>query len=919
MAEKMERTPPAELPIVGREGELAAVRGVVSGSTPHRAIVIAGEPGIGKTTLWAGVLTAEQPARVLLARPSGAEARLAYSALIDLLDGVTTEELGALLSPQRRALEVALVRADPGDEPPDPSATSVGFLNALRVLASQRRLVVAIDDLQWLDQPSAEVLAFAARRLEDEAISFVLAKRPAKPTPLERALEGRGLEQLDVGALSLGATRRMLSARLGLTVPRHVLRRLHETTLGNPLFVLELGRSLVARGQLEPGEDIPVPESVEDLLGTHVSALSAPVRRLLLAVALSAELRPGQLDTIAHDAAVEEGVEAGVLIVDAGRLRASHPLLAAAASDQSSDDERRELHLVLAAVVSDRELRAHHLALAARQPEEALASIVAAAADAAATRGAVQDAATLSEHALRLTPRDAPERIDRLFVLATRLDLAGEPHRVTELLEPELPSLPPGPLLARAHALVSEGAPTIPETLEHLRYALEGSADEPALRALVLAKLAIITAATCVAQIAEAESWALEALDHASDAGPDVERLALSALGWARVLGGRPIDDLGERFHAVSSVPFHMADSLDRVIGARLAWRGEVTGAGTLLTRMIRIAEERDEPWSAAVLRMNLCDLAMRRGDFSTASRLLDDWVESTGGELLAGGAFYDRCRALLAVGLGDAEGAAASAARAIEAARGAGERWSELAARRALGVAALLAHDADGAAESLRAVWSHTRREGVEDPGAHPVAPDLVEALLQVGERDEAREVTEALRELAERQSHPWGLVTTRRCAALVRLAEPVHDEEAATHLAEVASGYAELGLRFDRARSLLALGRAQRRHRKWGAARAALEDAVAAFEELGSDGWAEAARSELGRVGARRPRPAGELTEAEQRVVDLAIEGLSNKEIAGALVVTVPTVESHLSRAYAKLGIRSRGQLAARLTARP
>ena len=137
--------------------------------------------------------------RVLLARPSGAEARLAYSALIDLLDGVTTEELGALLSPQRRALEVALVRADPGDEPPDPSATSVGFLNALRVLASQRRLVVAIDDLQWLDQPSAEVLAFAARRLEDEAISFVLAKRPAKPTPLERALEGRGLEQLDVG------------------------------------------------------------------------------------------------------------------------------------------------------------------------------------------------------------------------------------------------------------------------------------------------------------------------------------------------------------------------------------------------------------------------------------------------------------------------------------------------------------------------------------------------------------------------------------------------------------------------------------------------------------------------------------------------------------------------------------------------
>ncbi len=921
MAERMGRTSPAELPIVAREVELASVRRVVTGSSPHRAIVIGGEPGIGKTTLWeAGVLAAEQSgARILLARPSGAEAKLAYATLIDLLDGVATEELRALLPPQRRALEVALLRADPGEEPPDPAATAVGFLNALRALASESRLVVAVDDVQWLDQPSADVLTFAARRLEHEAISFVLAKRPAKPTPLERALERRGLEQLEVGALSLGATRLMLAVRLGLTVPRHVLRRVHESTLGNPLFVLELGRSLVARGQLELGEDIPVPETVEDLLGTNVSALSAPVRRLLLAVALSAELRPGQLAAVADEAAVSEGVDVGILIVDAGRLRASHPLLAAAASDQSSDDERRELHLALAAVVTDQELRAHHLALAARQPDDELAASVAAAAGAAAARGAVQDAARLSEHALRITPRDSPERTGRLFALASRLDLAGEPHRVAELLEPELPSLPPGPLLARAHALVSEGMETVPETLQHLRHALDGSEDEPALRALVLAKLSIITATTCVERIADAEAWALEALDNSSDSGADVERLALSALGWARVLRGRPIDDLGERFHAVSSVPFHIADSLDRVIGARLAWRGEVAEAEALLTRMIGVAEERDEPWSAGVLRMNLCDLAMRRGDFSTAARLLDAWAESTGGELLAGGAFYDRCRALLAAGLGDAEGAAGLAARSIEAARSDGERWSELAAQRALGVAALLVHDPQGATESLRAVWSHTRREGVEDPGAHPVAPDLVEALLQVGELDEARAVTAALREPAERQAHPWGLVTARRCAALVRLAEPRHDEEAAERLAEVASSYAELGLRFDRARSLLGLGRAQRRHRKWGAARASLEDAAAAFEELGSEGWAEATRSELGRVGARRPRPEGELTEAERRVVDLAVEGLSNKEIAAALVVTVPTVESHLSRAYAKLGIRSRAQLAARLAARP
>ena len=121
-------------------------------------------------------------------------------------------------------------------------------------------------------------------------------------------------------------------------------------------------------------------------------------------------------------------------------------------------------------------------------------------------------------------------------------------------------------------------------------------------------------------------------------------------------------------------------------------------------------------------------------------------------------------------------------------------------------------------------------------------------------------------------------------------------------------------LGLRFDHARTLLALGRALRRLRKWKAARESLEQAAAAFDHLNAPGWAESARSELARVGARRPRAAGELTEAERRVVELAIEGLSNKEIARALVVAVPTVETHLSHAYAKLGVRSRAQLRAR-----
>jgi DNA-binding CsgD family transcriptional regulator len=234
--------------------------------------------------------------------------------------------------------------------------------------------------------------------------------------------------------------------------------------------------------------------------------------------------------------------------------------------------------------------------------------------------------------------------------------------------------------------------------------------------------------------------------------------------------------------------------------------------------------------------------------------------------------------------------------------------------AARARGAAALLANEPARAAESLRAVWEHTRREGVDDPGVFPVAPELVEALVEVRELDEAKAVTARLRELAEAQDHPWGLATAKRCDAVLQLASG-YDEAAAAALEQAAAEYGLLGLRFDRARTVLTLGRGQRRAKKWGAARASLEQAVAELDELGSPGWTEQARSELARVGARRPQQTGELTPAERRVVELAADGLANKEIAQTLFVSVRTVEVHLKHAYAKLGIRSRTQLARRL----
>ena len=313
-------------------------------------------------------------------------------------------------------------------------------------------------------------------------------------------------------------------------------------------------------------------------------------------------------------------------------------------------------------------------------------------------------------------------------------------------------------------------------------------------------------------------------------------------------------------------------------------------------------------------MRLNLCELGLRAADWETVSRLLDEWAESADEELLIAPT-YQRCRALVAAGRGLAGEARRWAEPALEASEPLGFRWQVLESRRALGVAALLAHEPKTAAEHLRAVWEHTRREGIDEPGAFPVAPDLVTALVELGELDEAQAVTDRLRDLAEEQEHPWGLAGARRCAAVVRLASGP-DEAAAGALAQAAAAYEELGLRGDAAHSLLALGRAQRRLKKWGAAREALERAAAAFEALGSPGWAEEAGSDLARVGARRPTPSGELTPAERRVVELAAGGSSNKEIALALFITVRTVEAHLTHAYAKLGVRSRSQLAGRLS---
>ena len=272
------------------------------------------------------------------------------------------------------------------------------------------------------------------------------------------------------------------------------------------------------------------------------------------------------------------------------------------------------------------------------------------------------------------------------------------------------------------------------------------------------------------------------------------------------------------------------------------------------------------------------------------------------------------RVRAALAAVRGDPGSAAALAAEAAASSEANGLKWERLGALRVAGVAALLAGDPQQAVTSLGAVWEHTQREGVDDPGAFSVAGDLAEALAETGQFEAAAEVIARLAGLAAAQQHPWGLATADRAAAVAALAGG-YDETAAAQLAGAAAAYRALGLGWDAARALLILGRAQRRAKKRAAARQCLEQARAGFEALGCPGWAQAAAAEADRVSGRRAAPGGGLTPGEQRVAELVAGGLSNKEVAARLYLSVATVDTHLRGVYAKLGVRSRAQLAGRL----
>ena len=334
--------------IVGREGELARVRSFVgSVSEGPSALLLEGAAGIGKTTLWhAGVSVARARGhRVLSSRAAESEARLSYAALGDLFDF----ELPDLPAPQRRALDAALLRAEVEGAPPDQRAVSVASLGVLRALAASGPVIVAVDDVQWLDAPSARVLAFVARRLEEAPIRILAALRVGSGgDPLGLGQTGPlPLQRVPIGPLGEEPMTRLLRDRTEGALPRPLLLRLHRISDGNPFFALEIARALTGRDvRPAPGEPLPVPEDLQELLGARLAALPPGAADGLLVVAATA--RPTEELVVAAAqrrdwaaAGMRRAEEAGVLQRADGRLAFTHPLLGSTVYAGATPQARR--------------------------------------------------------------------------------------------------------------------------------------------------------------------------------------------------------------------------------------------------------------------------------------------------------------------------------------------------------------------------------------------------------------------------------------------------------------------------------------------------------------------------------------------------------------------------------------------------
>jgi DNA-binding CsgD family transcriptional regulator len=890
---------------------------LTSASAEPAALLIEGEPGIGKTTLWlaVGEQARDRGFRVLSARAAAAESVLAYTALADLFDSVEVSAWPDLPAPQRLAVDQVLLRADHGAAT-DQRAVAAAFLSVIDHLSADGKVLLAIDDLQWLDASSMHVIAFAARRLTGPVgVLCTVRTNGGGPTWLQMPRPD-AVSRIRLSPLGIHDLHAAVSSRLRKSFSRPTIGRIHEVSGGNPFYAIELARAIDER---VPGIDTSLPRTLADVVRARIGNLDPDVHDALLAASCMATPTVELVSnaTISDDDHLVELLEIaenkGIIAIDGNRIHFAHPLLARGVYTEAAPGQRRTMHRRLADIVDEPELRARHLALAATRGDDVTLRALDKAAESARLRGAPAAAAELMDLAIGLGGDTAGRRLQS----ATHHFDAGNRARAAAMLEDAIEQLAPGDLRAEAMSrlavvrLYGDGFFEVARLLEQALTEVEHN------RPLRVSMLIMLAYAQVNANRAEASLHTVEqAVAEAESLGvPHLLSVALGMQVTLRFLHGYGLNEasLARALELEDpDVPFTPLVFRPTVQHALLMdWSGHLERAHAEEQQIRRRCLEKGEEGEYVFIAFQVVLNAIWRGSFAEADLVAEDAMAQArqlGGDIAM--FIAHTLRAHLAAYAGQE----AVTRRAVRDALEIGQRTGSFRLAERAATALTFLEVSLGNYEAALAA-AHPMLSKF-DPKSHATEivnaaflPDVVESLVQLGRLAEAEPLVEALERNGRRVDRPWMLAVGARGRAMLLAAQG--DLQAANEAAKRAMAeHDRLGMPFERARTLLLLGQLQRRQRRKESASATLQEAFDMFDRLHVPLWADRARAELVRANVG-PRHTGRLTPSEQRVAELAASGMKNRDVATALFISPKTVEANLARIYRKLGISSRAEL--------
>ena len=888
------------LGVVGRDSEIDQVSRFVAGCLVRhddvgaRLLAITGPEGIGKTTIWGRAIEQLRAigTSVLVARPAPEELQAAMLGLFDLFGGADADD----------------EPIDPGLLDPDTELFARGriVLSTLQRLAEHRPVVLAIDELHWLDPITVRTLRYALRRLGNHPVSVLATARSLEEAAATALVAPGDIEPLQVGPMSVSELRDLLEIRT-IALTRPSLELLHQVSGGNPLHAIELAQSIDLGGdRLALAELSPL----TSLMSRRLARLAPGVVEVVRHCAALGPASPATVEStgVGADALADAVSDGAVVVDDTLVVRCANPTLGTTALGQMAPADRRALHGRIAATSTDRDARARHLALSCIDRDAAVADELDDASSRAARRGAPGMSAELLAHSRRLTPVDDLAALGRRTVLEIlRRAAAGEMARSLSMIDDLLAMLPPG--RDRANLLTLRVALDFRRGDELLERALEEAGDDDALRGRVLDQMAF-GLNTYRGALGRAEGLASAALAIARDLGDaELEVLASGTAADVAALQGRRRPELLE--HAVSlskrSGP-RLGRWPDQYVARHGLWGGRLDEARRIFTDLAVQCQDAGIEFQRPFRLFDLALVELGAGRLVEAAELAGDGLASAGDAGNEQAEIWLNYPAGLVAAHTGADGAEAAASTLMRWGIEHDEPTRVVMGHHVSGIHELASGRAEEAFVALLDGVTLARQLGHRHPGSVTVLPDAVEAAIAAGHDDVASALHDELAEQAEGLGEVWVDSASLRARGLIGL--HAADRSAPEQLGRSAAAFDSLGYRLDAARTLLLQGRALRRSGRRRAAASVLSDAQQRFGAMGASPWVRQAGDELDRVAPGRG--TGELTPTENKIAALVADGMRNREIADSLFVSVATVEAHLTRTYRKLGIRSRTELA-------